>query len=264
MCYYGRAVEQDEKTDKKAFASQTSCSFALPIDSSVWKLAHLDTALIITHTSGNGTSKIMLQTEQQATLDNLISRLRQYSQQARLALEATSVLGTWMAQSEYAHQNDSSLDESTTASVEEPSIFDPAFVPFVSLPAQAFSESAPMTYTQQTQSMIVPPHALSTPVTSVPNSHGPAYMAVDQMDGQGPIQELHHELQLEFGEEMDDMAQAWQPDGLAHVAYFAPGVQQTLLPSLSEYDQFNDIVHEAWADWDTLTAQERQAFEPEL
>jgi hypothetical protein len=100
---------------------KTSCEFSFPIDNQSWQFLQQGTKIIICNVDGTSISKILLDMDTKVEAIDFLTRLQHYSSKARQEQAESNELHKWMQEAAHHGTNDSSVDESSTASVEEPS-----------------------------------------------------------------------------------------------------------------------------------------------
>jgi len=105
---------------------QTSCSFTLPIDNDSWQFFRQGSKIIVRNVVVPTISKILLDMDTKMEADDLLGRLQHYSHQAGQESQKQKTVKHCMSVTPHQPLDDSSMDESTTASVDETSTVEPS------------------------------------------------------------------------------------------------------------------------------------------
>lgn len=104
------------------------------MDNSSWQFLRQGPKIIVKNVQQGKVSKILLDMDTKTEANDLLSRLQQYSLKARQEQEKQTEIGQWIAESSKQPLDDSSMDESVTASIDESNTVEPpipSLLPFL-------------------------------------------------------------------------------------------------------------------------------------
>jgi hypothetical protein len=97
----------------------SSCQFSFPIDNQAWKFLQSGTKIIVCNVNGAQISKFLLDMDTKSEANSFLSRLLHYSSISRQFDQKPKDLTYWMQDSDMGHVNDSSMDETSTTSLND-------------------------------------------------------------------------------------------------------------------------------------------------